>query len=447
MRLGGLFARVAGNQLVRRATGSLGVNIVSRAIGLALSVVLARALGASAYGVYAFAFAILEVLKLPTSMGLPVMVTRMVAVYQERGEWGLLRGLVIRANQVVVLMSGLIMAISVAVSFYLSSPQADMRSTFWISLLLLPFLSVAAVRASSLRGLHYTVLAQLPELIVQPGVALAIVAGLWWFGGSVVSPQYAMIAQAIGAAISFVFGAYWLFQRMPEPTRDVPSRYESLTWARSAMPYLLTGGLYLLNGQTGIIVLGWLMPPSEVAIYRVATTGALLIGFGLLAANATLAPVFARLHAQEDHAGLQRIVALSALAVTLFSLPVAVVFIAFGKPLLGLVFGPEFEVAAPALAILSIGQVVNAIAGSVGLLLQMTGHVGDTAKGTAFSAVVNVVLNILLVPLWGVNGAAAATAIGLVLWNLLLCYFVVRRLKIMPSALACLPMLNRKGVV
>ena len=95
--------------------------------------------------------------------------------------------------------------------------------------------------------------------------------------------------------------------------------------------------------------------------------------------------------------------------------------------MLGL-FGPEFTRGYWALAILTVGQLVNASVGSVGFLMSMTGHQREAARVFAGAAVLNVVLNASLIPLWGINGAAIATATTTIIWNVALALYVWRRL-------------------
>jgi O-antigen/teichoic acid export membrane protein len=111
------------------------------------------------------------------------------------------------------------------------------------------------------------------------------------------------------------------------------------------------------------------------------------------------------------------------------------VLILFGRWILAAVFGDEYAVGATALAILAAAQLANAAAGSVGQLLSMTGHERDAARGVALSALVNVALNALLIPRWGMNGAAAASAASLITWNVLLAILVHRRLGLHSTAL------------
>lgn len=99
------------------------------------------------------------------------------------------------------------------------------------------------------------------------------------------------------------------------------------------------------------------------------------------------------------------------------SLPVALGLIVFGKPILATVFGPEYAAGALALAILCVGQLLNAGFGSVGNILNMTGHERDTVLGVAIGAISNVALNLLLIPPLGIDGAAIAIAMSLLIWN------------------------------
>ncbi len=88
------------------------------------------------------------------------------------------------------------------------------------------------------------------------------------------------------------------------------------------------------------------------------------------------------------------------------------------------------DIGAKVLTGLDVGQFVNVAAGSVGLILIMTGHEDDTFKGLVVATIANVILNALLIPIWGLEGAAAANAVSMIIWNILLGIRVHRRLGI-----------------
>ena len=99
-------------------------------------------------------------------------------------------------------------------------------------------------------------------------------------------------------------------------------------------------------------------------------------------------------------------------------------------------FGPRFTAAHTSLIILSFSNILNVAAGPVGWLLLMTGHERDAALGVFVATLVSLFLNVLLVGSYGIEGAALATAIGMVIWNLLLMLFVWRRLKLHSTILS-----------
>ncbi|MGH2542589.1 MAG: polysaccharide biosynthesis C-terminal domain-containing protein, partial [Ardenticatenaceae bacterium] len=172
--------------------------------------------------------------------------------------------------------------------------------------------------------------------------------------------------------------------------------------------------------------------------------GATLVAFTLTAANMVLAPYIAQLYAAGDNTRLQHMVTRGAQVILLTALPVAGTFIFFGEPILASVFGDAYRAGAAALAILCLGQLVNAGAGSVGLILNMTGHERDTAVGVAAAAAANLILNLILIPRFGIEGAAVATAVSLATWNVLLCRRVYRRVGIRSAAFHFSPVTERQ---
>lgn len=420
--------------LIRGATGVLALNVTNALLALATGVLLARALAPSGYGVYAYALAWIQLLLIPTTVGLPALVTREVAIYGAHRDWSRLRGLLLRANQVVLALSLALMLLAGGATWLIAGSHEPSSTTLWLALPLLPLLGLAALRGACLRGLHRVLFAQLPETVVRPTLFLGLIGTIWLFGARL-TPERAMGAQVFAVTGAFLLGAVLLWRCLPREVGSATPAYATRAWAASALPFLLMGGLNLINYQTDLIMLGWFRSAGEVGVYRVAGVGAGLVVFVLGAANALLAPSIAALYARGERHRLQRIMTQSARLVLLCALPVALVLILFGRRSLAAIFGDEYAVGATALAILAAAQLANAATGSVGQLLSMTGHERDAARGIGLSALVNLALNALLIPRWGMNGAAAATAASLITWNVLLALLVHRRLGLHSTAL------------
>ena len=175
---------------------------------------------------------------------------------------------------------------------------------------------------------------------------------------------------------------------------------------------------------------------EEVGIYKVVFSLASLAILGLETINYVIQPYFARFYSEGALEQLQRLVTLSARVILAMALPPVILLVAFGEPTLEFLFGSVYGAGATALAILAMGQLVNAAMGSVGMLLNMTGHERDTMKGVAIAAVLNIALSAALIPPFGVEGAAVATATTLLIWNLVLRHYVRERLRIEPAAIS-----------
>jgi len=222
--------------------------------------------------------------------------------------------------------------------------------------------------------------------------------------------------------------------RPAELTAGSDREHHGREWRRAARPLAVIAGLQLVNHHADILMLGLFSSSEQVGLYRVAVTGSNLVIFGLQAVNMVVAPHFAQLHAAGDTVRLQQLVTRTARVVLAMALPVALGFMLGGRVMVTAVFGEAYASAHLALAILAVGQLFNAASGSVGSLLNMSGYERETMRGVAVAAAANVALNIVLIPIYGIEGAALATAASLVTWNSILRAAVRRELQIEPAA-------------
>ncbi|MGB0931326.1 MAG: polysaccharide biosynthesis C-terminal domain-containing protein, partial [Chitinophagales bacterium] len=147
-----------------------------------------------------------------------------------------------------------------------------------------------------------------------------------------------------------------------------------------------------------------------------------------------VSPMIADMWATGKLKELQSIATRSARGVLALGLPMVVVFWFLGEWILGF-YGVEFKAGYHALLILSVGQLFNLACGIGANLLLMTGHERATFWGLLLSTVVNLSFNTLLIPSMGMNGAAIATVLGVVVWNVILLILVWRKLGIDASVL------------
>lgn len=422
-----------GSQLLRGAVGSVALRVLAIILRLVLAVLLARVLGPAGYGIYSYVFALVSVMAIPAQLGLPGLVVRETAKARVRQEWGLMRGLWQWASKVAIAFSLMIGVAAAGLAAFFHDRFTDLQlTTFAFGLLLVPLGALGNLRGAAVRGLGKAVIGQLPEEVLRPLLTILLVlAVIVRQPAESLTAALAMGLQVLAVAVTFVIGAYMLWKLRPAPLALKPApAYQHRHWLRSCLPLAFVAGMMLINGNTDVLMLGFFASEHEVGSYRAVVQAATLVSFGVQAVGMVAAPYFARLHAAGNMLELQRAVTLSSRASAAVALPAALALIFWGEPILTFVFGREYAGGAIALGILAAGHLLNASMGVLGGLLNMTGHERDTARGVAIAAVVNIVLNLALVPSFGMNGAALATSLTLITWGVLLQFAVRERLGI-----------------
>lgn len=408
-------------KLVRSAGATAGLKIGSTLLAFGASLLYARVLGPHDYGLYAYVIAWATVLTIPASLGLPEYLVREES-RTHRLCW--LR----RWADKRVLLSGLAAAALLCCAFFM--PRAAGARWLFVIAAPLPLLNnLGAVRRAFLLAHGAIARSQWPVLLLGPLLTLMALALLWIGRGRLSS--WEIVTATVGAAAIVAVISELQLNRIAAPIsvdRDASIRI------RAALPFMWLGMLYLLNSRIDLLMLGSIKGARAAGIYSVASRAAELVTFFLAAANMTLAPRVARLHQEGQHQLLQRLLTAAARRILALSIPIAVLFIVAAHPLLTLLYGTRYAQGAIVLQVLAAAQFVNVVAGSTGLILNMTGNERLTAIGVGASVVLNIILNAVLIPYYAVAGAAVATACSLVAWNILLWWWIRRRLGLQSTA-------------
>jgi O-antigen/teichoic acid export membrane protein len=249
-----------------------------------------------------------------------------------------------------------------------------------------------------------------------------------FISGRELSATTAVQINIVSAGVAFIAGSILLIKALPEEAKQAIAEYSIRPWLASLLPLSIFVGLKLLDSQISLILLGLLGTSEEVGLFKVAATGAGLVVFGMTAVNMAMTPHLARLFNEGNLKTLQRMIIVSTRVVALTSFPVAILFLVWGEEVISLIFGPEYVGAAGALAILSIGQLVNASAGPVATVLIMAGKDRATVVGSAIALSLNVVFGIVLIPIYGLTGAAISFALSVSSWNIILMFIAKKKI-------------------
>ncbi len=407
--------------MVRSAGVTAALKIGGTLITFGASLVYARALKPHGYGLYAYVLAWAGLLTLPAGLGFPLYLVREGAKFPSS-----LRPLLAWADS-RLLVSGLIFGILLICAVFL--PQAAGARWLFVVAAPIPLLNnMGDVRAALLHVLGWVARSQWPKFILGPGLTLAVLAGLWIWQGRLYPVE--LIASMVAAAILTVLINQLQFRRA---ARNLDSKSLPSVSIKSALPFMWLGMLYMINNRTDLIMLGSIKGAHDAGIYAVAMRAGEVITFVLMAADMVLRSRIARLYHDGDYHVLQRLLTAAVRRIALLSAPIAILFIVAASPLLYHLYGPAYAEGATALRILAGAQLFSVLFGSTDHILNMTGYERLTMRGVGVSVLLNIILNFILVPPFGIEGAAIATSTSLVVWNFLLWFWVRSKLQLRPS--------------
>lgn len=190
---------------------------------------------------------------------------------------------------------------------------------------------------------------------------------------------------------------------------------------------MVSGIFLILLNWTDILMLGKLETSSNIGIYNAAFKVGYLALFFVVSMNVVIMPKISELFHQKDHLELKKVVNRSTQIVIVLTIPAALILIFFSKSILQL-FGEGFEVGSTTLILITLGALFNAMTGNVDQILNMTDN-QNTVKNIFFIGfVLNVVLNLYLIPNYGIEGAATSSLITNIFVNSIFVIIIKRKL-------------------
>ena len=209
------------------------------------------------------------------------------------------------------------------------------------------------------------------------------------------------------------------------------SKYPLRSLLSFSLPLLLAGALHQLMSYTDTFFIGFFLSASWVGIYNAALPLAYTLAIFLVAFNSLAYTLFSEYYAKGMLSEISKLFSVLLRWLFACALPFFLLLVVYSKDLLKLFFGPEYIGGSTALILLSIGAFFNVIAGPVVIILQTFKKTRYIFKVQLTSALLNISLNIYLIPLMGITGAAIATAASMILWNAI--FFIWSYYRLHPS--------------
>lgn len=408
------------SEILTGSAWALGAKVIATVLGMVISVIVARAYGAEVLGIVAVLNSFLLLATIFTVLGTNTSILRLIpehiAKYSTMSAFKVYRktqyfvaGVSVVTGTLLYFGSGFI------AETVFSKPH--LRFYFAVGAVFIIFKTLMILNTQAVRGLRLIRVFAFMELLPSLSKLIILIPiTIYFYHQS--NPIYAMFASI---AITAVVGAWIMdraFKQKSAPT-DALHHMPMKDILSISMPMLMTSTMVFIIGQTGVIMLGIFRPVAEVGYYAIAVSLASLTAFILRSVTTIAAPKLSELFYSKKIDDLFYVSQKSAKLIFWTTTPILLLLMLLGKPIINFIYGAEFTIAYWAMFFLILGQFVHAISGLTGAFMNMTGmhNVNFIIKMT--SALMNIILNLLLTPTYGVYGASVSAMLSISFWNVM----------------------------
>ncbi len=390
-------------------------------------VLIGRFYGAEASGRLTLIVTVMGIFAIFINFGVKDALQKLIPEYKEKYNTKTSYSLFLRGNELVFFFSFICAIILFFISPWLCEywKEPDMLWLFRISGLFLPFLVLGDLNYFSLRAalkVHTANMSLVIPTIIR--VVLLLIITFYFF--NTYNPIY--LHWTTLCVLPWIFSLIPIYKYFVKPSKTEPtiksiSYQEILTMA---FPMLLTYIAFLINNSADVFLLKSNQIGTDlVGIYKTCANISMLAATLLVALNTTVQPKITQLFTQNNLTEVQKITQKSSKLIFWVSLPVFIILLFFSKYVMWL-YGEEFMKGAICLSVLTIGQVINTVCGPVAQLLNATGYHKAFRNISFVGAVISIIANLLLIPGYGILGAAIANTISMIAWNLIATIYIKR---------------------
>jgi O-antigen/teichoic acid export membrane protein len=387
--------------------------VLSLALRYLFQVIVARRLGIEAYGLFSLGIAAFSVAEMVAALGMNRGMVRFVALHNRDEDARLLKGtllLGVRLSLGVGAVTGLLLF---AFAGVLATNVFRIPELAWVLRVLaigVPLSALTTVLVSSSQGLkimrHKVWVRDIFEMMVRVLMVLALFRAGWEVGGAVAAFVLSLTAGALLSTSIF----RRTFRRVLE--RGIRPEFPFRELMRFCWPLLFANGFIYMEAWISTFMLGAFLGPGPVGVFSAAYRTSLLVQGIIMSFGAIFSPIISDLLNRGEPRQLERLFKLVSRWIFTLSLPASLLIILFSRDLMSL-FGLDFIVGTTALIILSLGQILNAATGPLGVMIDMSGRSKLTLLNSALHFIIQAALCVWLIPIHGIMGAAVAKALSI----------------------------------
>lgn len=398
-----------------------------------IALFIARVTGDKGFGVYTTVFNWIGIISVVAVLGLDDLILKQLPIYNSNNEQAKTNGLLIWANK-TGLIGGILGAGGLLILAYCTPIHGlcEYKTHYLWAVWAIPLFVFMHIYQATLRASKMLGWGQFAEKVVQPMAFFFLLLLFYFLQNWQLTDYDAIITRTISFVVTALCALFLVKKYLPENTAEIP-QYEISKWWGNCQYFAMTTLLYALNTRIDILFLGlYQIPEEQIAYYNAALklSEMALIPYAIL--YTVTAPMYSQLYSERKMDELQLFFTKTTRLTFIIVLPILLVLILCGTFFLGL-FGESFREAYPLLLILCLTKLIHVFVGPVNYLMMMVNLEKEATIALLISVFVTIVLHSFLIPIYSALGAAYATLLGLLVFEILICWFTYRKSGISPT--------------
>ena len=384
-----------------------------------LSLFLTNSFSAEIVGQYDFVRSFLMILSGASLLGTNQAIIYYSGILTSKKSFGSIKSIYFKMNFLILIACAILYAPLLVIDKEVINQIFNKQGAYELvslSLQGLVFYSITMLNIDTIRALKHTLISEGFRNIFRytPFFIFSIILYI------IDSPEYLVLWFIYSFVVIFVISTavvyFFLFNK--NFPKSAAHNFSSTEILRASYPMALSAISYFLMQSTDVLFISAYDTFESVAYYSIAVKLATVTALALISVNIVIAPKIASIYNDKNFYQLKLILKKATRMNVVISLPIIIILLFFSEYVLS-TFGSNYILAKNALWILLIAQFFNSITGPSALYLNMTGRQKKLNVILVISLLINVVLNIILVPDFGMLGAAISTTISFVISKIL----------------------------
>jgi len=425
-------------QLAKGGLTGIAGYIFLKPLNIFTSILIARFLGTEGFGLYNLGLSINVLMNVFTNFGLTQGIVKFSVKNQTEHDIPKIKGVIFSSLLfslslcVVIVIIQIIFAKEISNWFFQNDSLADVLIIFALSVPFNTLYALPAAFAQSFKKIKYQ---SLVVNILRPLSFLLLVLVVIAFNYDL---NFVLYANLFSTIITAALSIYLIKNYFPE---FFNSKIKAIKELRPLVSFsyktMFTGFISILMIKVDRLMIGYFSTSSDVGVYSAAANLAINVTFFLTPFAMIFLPISAELFHKNNFPELNKAFKNVTRWLLTFTLPIFFIFTSYSSELLQL-FGKDYSLGGIVLILISFAELINVSTGPVGILLKMSGHQTVDLTISVLVLVINSVLNLIMIPIYGMVGAALATGIAIIVTHGLRLSMVWKHLKIFPYDLGIL---------